>query len=184
VGRRKLDIDIHDDSVKIRYFLKEAIILNFICKGTNRESETSILTMLKYCTIIPFIAVFVLPDLVRGFTAPRTRDNNRCGLCARRAGTKSEVQFDGDNSPIYECQELGRRQFIASFVGAASFLALSESASADEFISTTTLSVSSSDASANDPKTISLDSRAIFDKAAKKALGGEICKRAKKLRIP
>jgi hypothetical protein len=79
---------------------------------------------------------------------------------------------------------LGRRQFIASFVGAASFLALSESASADEFISTTTLSVSSSDASANDPKTISLDSRAIFDKAAKKALGGEICKRAKKLRIP
>lgn len=139
--------------------------------------------MLKYCTIIPFIAVFVLPDLVRGFAAPRTRDNNRCGLCARRAGTKSEVQFDGDNSPIYECRELGRRQFIASFVGAASFLALSESASADEFISTTTLSVSS-DASANGSKTISLDSRAIFDKAAKKALGGEIFKRAKKLRIP
>lgn len=137
--------------------------------------------MMHQCTLMALLALLLVPNLICGFATPlRTHK-----IYAHRASRDEVVDLIeiGDDPVDYEFQDLGRRQFFASIVGAASIFVLSESASAiDEFSSTARNSayVATSDSSKTSTETNpassepSVDTRAIFDKAAKKALGGEL----------
>lgn len=73
-----------------------------------------------------------------------------------------------NNSASCEYENLGRRQFFVSIIGAASILAFDDASAeevSNENLSTTSFSVASAAVEAAKPV---VDTRAIFDKAAKK----------------
>lgn len=102
-----------------------------------------------------------------GFAAPKTIVKDKLIV--------SEVEYDVN----VQTGDVDRRQFFISMVGAASLIALSEDANAvttdinpqscDTASSASTL-VSNNDGTTS--STLPIDTKAIFEKAGKKALGG------------
>ena len=153
------------------YHLREAAHAKKGEGGTRNRTASPIISM-KLCIPALWIVLFNLLELARGFVAPGNLDSS----------SSSRANLHAENSAINECQDLGRRQFFASLVGAVSVMALSESASAstetllesnnEEAFSATSISMASAASETVAKPTI--DTRTIFDKAAKKALGGEL----------
>lgn len=130
------------------------------------------------------LALLTAPDLICGFATQRSRTHT--------LGHELDdaTQSLADNSPALlfkngpkifhgESQDSGRRHFL-SLVGAASALAISEGALALDELPSTSVAISDNPETDTKPKEAeavangSIDTRAIFDKAAKKALGGEL----------
>lgn len=120
-----------------------------------------------------------------GFAATKISSNRRIECDAKQCDDDLIVRNDGDSG------EVGRREFFVSMVGAASVLALSEEATASTRTESThhghqpkETSVSGSDGLSSELLSAgaaqgavatvppAIDTRAIFGKAAKKALGG------------
>ena len=95
-----------------------------------------------------------------GFAAPKTKVVDKLIV--------NEIEYDVH----VQTGDVDRRQFFISMVGAASLIALSEDANAI----TTDKNPQSGDAVSNNDGTTSstlpIDTKAIFEKAGKKALGG------------
>lgn len=136
------------------------------------------MTQMKYSIFLTF-TVLLVSYRVSGFASPSAicKPTSRAATCNGAEVTDVNDTFDCELQ-----EEVGRRQFLSCIVGAASVLALSESASAtDEPYSTTSNSlVIASDTPIKKPEIkdtaveAPIDTRAIFDKAARKALGGEL----------
>ena len=103
---------------------------------------------------------------VDGFAAPKTIVKDKLIV--------SEVEYD------VQTGDVDRRQFFISMVGAASLIALSEDANADTIdinqqsgdTSSSSTLVSNNDGAVSSTSPIAIDTKAIFEKAGKKALGG------------
>lgn len=139
----------------------------------NKTGRRSPQVVMKLCIMIPIIALLISP--VGGFVASTA---GRYSYFHIAATTGDEVDLsvnleiaDADSITCYD-QELERRQFFATIMGAASMLALSDTASASDEISSSTLMVIA-DTQTGEAAKVPVDIRAIFDKAVKKALGGE-----------
>ena len=129
-----------------------------------------------YKGIVSLLVLFI--GAVESFnTKPQQRIINNANI------GKSNNQIINDEECIHQMGEVDRRQFFISMVGAASLVVLSQDATAIETniksqsqteeelgdISTSTLISSSSDIVA---AATPIDTKAIFEKAGKKALGG------------
>lgn len=134
--------------------------------------------MTKHCILVSLIALLQGGDVVSGFATPSNRQNP---LNAPRGASESRESITEahivDDSATFDLEEVGRRQFLSSIVGAASILALSETASAVDsssaYTANNSMSLASSETSGAGAPKPSVDTRAILDKATKKALGGE-----------
>ena len=127
-----------------------------------------------YKGIVPLLVLFI--GAVESFnTKPQQRIINYANI------GKSNKQMINDEECNYQTGEVDRRQFFISMVGAASLVVLSQDAAAvesiksqsqpeEELSTSSTLISSSSDVVAAEATPI--DTKAIFGKAAKKALGG------------
>ena len=144
-------------------------------------------------SVISCLVLINSPELVRGFAVPSADRLELSTLRARQVFNEVDVEMNQDaHHTIFandECQEPGRRRLFAAMVGAASLVALSEIASAstetsvlpsEERFRPTSRAVATTAAPANNSigreETVAkppIDTRAILDKAAKKALGGK-----------
>ena len=129
----------------------------------SRQLNRYIIDMLRLLLCILF---FIHAD---GFAAPKTKVVDKLIV--------NEIEYDDVH--VQQTGDVDRRQFFISMVGAASLIALSEDANAvttdinpqsgDTASSASTL-VSNNDGTTS--STLPIDTKAIFEKAGKKALGG------------
>ncbi|KAL3793533.1 hypothetical protein HJC23_007273 [Cyclotella cryptica] len=178
------------ESLRIRYTMG----LHTLQTREESKGKAKIInrTMMKLGSLISCLVLINAPKLVRGFAAPSADRLEFAKLPAPHLSNVRDADENQDNhhtiSANDECQEPGRRQFFAAMVAATSMVVLSEIASASTEASilssrerspSTSLTVANAAALENGSigrkETAAkppVDTRAIFDKAAKKALGG------------
>ena len=124
----------------------------------------------RYKAIVSLLVLFI--GAVESFSTPLQQRIVQNNVHA----SKSNNQIINDEECRYQTGDVDRRQFFISMVGAASLVVLSEDAAAVDIksqkeelsISSTLISSSSDVVAAGTP----IDTKEIFGKAAKKALGG------------
>ena len=124
-----------------------------------------------YKGIVPLLVLFIgAAESFNTKSTPQHRIQNNVHV------SKSNNQIINDEECIHQTGGVDRRQFFIAMVGAASLVVLSEDAAAVDIksqkeelsISSTLISSSSDVVAAGTP----IDTKEIFGKAAKKALGG------------
>ncbi|KAL7521030.1 hypothetical protein ACHAWX_005725 [Stephanocyclus meneghinianus] len=148
--------------------------------------------MMNLRSVISCLVLINSPQLVIGFAVPSADRLELPTLPARQVFNELDVEVNQHaHHTIFsddDCQEPGRRRLFAAMVGATSLVALSEIASAstetsilrsEERFRPASLAVATTTAPASNGigreeivAKAPIDTRAILDKAAKKALGG------------